>query len=1031
VEFRILGPLEAAADGRLLVLGRPKQRAVLAVLLANANQTVSLERLVDELWEDAPPAQAIASLQAYVSHLRRLLEPDRTARTAPGVLVSQPPGYRMVVAPDDLDAAHFERLAADGRRLLEGGEPDQAADVLARALAVWRGPVLADFPDAAFARGERARLEELRLVALEDRIVADLGRGRHAAVVPELERLVATHPYREGLHGLRMRALYGCGRQAEALAAYRDARRVLREELGVDPTPRLEALHQQILGHAPELDSALSAPARPEPVPPTAPERTLVGRAEQLAALERALAAAKAGSGRLVVVAGEPGVGKTRLAEELAELAEGVAVAWGRCAEEPGAPPFWPWTQVLRGLAADLPADLQAPAPPVVDVETVRFRLCRAIAELLRRLAADRPLLVVIDDLQWADVGSARVLPVLAAELTTLPILVVATYRDPDAAGGAGLADAFAALARLPAVDRVTLQGLDRVDVRRLMAARSGAEPDEGLVGVVHDRSDGNPFFVVELARLFGGGRRQAERADEVPSRVRDVLRRRLGGLPEQTRAILLVAAVVGRDFDLDVVEAVSGLDGDAALDAVEAALLSGLVVEDTAVGRFRFGHALVREAIYYEVSGLRRARMHARVAEALAGRPGGVERAAVHWWLAAPVIGTETVLPHLLAAADHASEALAHEEAEQHLGHALELLGTGPRTPERARAELEMQMRRGVLFAQLEGAQSGAGRAAMARALELAEELADGPAMMAANRALYEVAVARAEHDDARELAGRMLDVGWRLADPALLALAHLAAGRTAWCMGEPAAARDHLERSLALADAAPDPPHEALPVAVTVRLQLAPVLALLGDERAAAAEVDSAIAATRDTPTLVRAGVLTSAALISALRRDVVAAGAHAAEALTLAGPIPAYFRYASAVSSWVRALEGDPTAADALRQTVQELQSRGARHLVAWALGLLAEAEMVSGRADEAVRVLDEALELVTRTGERMNEAELHRLRGQALLVAARPADARAALEVALATATRQGAVLSARWATRDLHLQRPPGDRTEGG
>jgi tetratricopeptide (TPR) repeat protein len=272
------------------------------------------------------------------------------------------------------------------------------------------------------------------------------------------------------------------------------------------------------------------------------------------------------------------------------------------------------------------------------------------------------------------------------------------------------------------------------------------------------------------------------------------------------------------------------------------------------------------------------------------------------------------------------------------------------------------------------------------------------------------------------------MLDVGRQLGDPALLALAHLAAGRTAWCRGEPGAAREHLERSLALAEAAPDPPHEALPVTVTVRLQLAAVLGLLGDEQAALDEVDTAIAAARDTPTLVRAGVLTSAALISALRRDVAAAGPHAAEALALAGPLPAWFRYASAVASWARALAGDLTAAAALRQTVEELRSRGARHLIAWALGLLAEAEIISGRPEEALRRLDEALALVARTGERMNEAELHRLRARALR--GRPAEARAALEVSLAVARGQGAALSARWAAADLlDLQGPPGDRSE--
>ncbi|MEV6495505.1 AfsR/SARP family transcriptional regulator, partial [Actinoplanes sp. NPDC051633] len=276
MEFRILGPLEVAGDdGRLLDLGRPKQRAVLGLLLLHAGRVVSLEHLVDELWGEEPPAQAVASLQAYVSHLRRLL-------ATPRLLISQAPGYRLDVAPDDLDAARFERLAAEGRRLLDAGEPGAADETLARALSLWRGDVLAD--QAEIARGERTRLEELRLGALEDRMAAGLALGRPAAVVADLDRLVVAHPYRESLRGLRMLALYRAGRQAEALGAYQETRALLSDELGIDPGPELELLHQRILGHASELDGPAESRAVPVAPPEPRPD-LLVGRDEQLAAL--------------------------------------------------------------------------------------------------------------------------------------------------------------------------------------------------------------------------------------------------------------------------------------------------------------------------------------------------------------------------------------------------------------------------------------------------------------------------------------------------------------------------------------------------------------------------------------------------------------------------------------------------------------------------------------------------------------------------------------------------------------------------
>jgi DNA-binding SARP family transcriptional activator len=1069
----MLGSLEVLDGGRPLPLGRPKQRVVLAVLLVHANRVVGLDRLVEELWGEAAPPQAIGSLQAYVSHLRRLLDPGRSARTPARVLVSQPPGYRLVVAPEDLDAARFQALAAEGHRLLEAGEHARAAEALAEALGLWRGPVLADIADAPFAQAERARLEELRVVALEDRAAAELALGRHAMVAAELEQLAAAHPFRERLHGLRVLALYRSGRQAEALGAYQAASGLLRQELGIDPAPWLRRLEAEILNQAPELDWSPATgppvdlpepPPAGEPAPQAGGEWPLVGREAQLAAFEATLAGASAGRGRVVLVAGEPGIGKTRLAEEVARRAAagGFGVAWGRCHEGQGAPPFWPWVQVLRGvLAGAAPDRLQAvlgpsapelaqllpelaevveaaPAAPVLDVEAVRFRLCHATTSALRRLAAGRPLLLVIDDLQWADAASLRLLTMLAGELGAARLLVVGTYRDVDGDRGGALADALATLARQPPVERMALGGLDRAEVARVIAAELGAEPDRRLVRLVHERTDGNPFFVVELVRLLGSERRLDGKAatagavvsPAVPVGVRDVLRRRLARLPEQTNAVLVVAAVAGRAFDLDTVQALTGLDDDAALEAIEAALLSGLVVEDPdAVGRFRFAHALVQEAIYEEVSRARRARLHARVGHALATRQdqhGGdlALELAHHFWLAASVEGAEAVLPYLLAGADQALSRAAHEDAERQLERALEVLGTMRQSPERARSELGVQLRLGALSAQLHGIASPSTRAVVERARQLGEELLDGPATIAAYRSLYEVAFARAEHAGARELAERMLDLAEHSEDPTSLAVTHLALGRTLWCQGEPAAAREQLEHSLRFAAAAPEAPHEPLPTLVTAQLQLAPVLDLLGQRDQAAELLDTAIGRTRDLPPLVRTGVLTSGALIAALRRDPALAGAHAAEALAVAAKLPAWLSYATAVLAWTQALDGDPAAGARLRHSLEEIQAGGAQHLVPWGLGLLAEAELLAGRPQAALSLLDDALARVARSGERMYEAELHRQRGLALLACSPPrrARARAALDTAVAVARHQGAELLEAWATESLQRLR---------
>ncbi|MGK5114416.1 AfsR/SARP family transcriptional regulator [Geodermatophilus sp. CPCC 205506] len=254
MQFRILGPLEVVDDGQPVRLGRPKQRALLAVLLLEAGRVVSLDRLVEQLWNGQPPAQAVGSLQAYVSNLRRVLEPGRGPGSPPRTLLSQPPGYRLAVADGDLDVHVFEASAADGHRLLEAQRPEEAGTVLRQGLSLWRGPVLADFPDEPFVQPARARLEQLRLTAMQDRITADLALGHHTAVIPELEHLVATHPFQERLHGLLLLGLYRAGRQGDALRAYQAACSTLREELGISPGPWLRRLHELVLQQSEELD---------------------------------------------------------------------------------------------------------------------------------------------------------------------------------------------------------------------------------------------------------------------------------------------------------------------------------------------------------------------------------------------------------------------------------------------------------------------------------------------------------------------------------------------------------------------------------------------------------------------------------------------------------------------------------------------------------------------------------------------------------------------------------------------------------
>src|SRR5215831_19050320 len=253
-EFGILGPLQVRRSGRAVPLGGPRQRAVLALLLLEANRAVSMVRLAEDVWDGHPPDGWVSTLQTYVFHLRRALEQDRARGDGAGVLVTRDRGYLLRVDREHLDAALFQDRFTGGRAALQAGRDAEAAQALRGALNLWRGPVLADLADYAFIQREAVRLEELRLAALEARIEADLALGRHDELTAELEQLAAEHPLRERLHGQLMVALYRCGRQADALAAYRRVRDLLAGELGIDPGEPLQRLHASVLAQDPALD---------------------------------------------------------------------------------------------------------------------------------------------------------------------------------------------------------------------------------------------------------------------------------------------------------------------------------------------------------------------------------------------------------------------------------------------------------------------------------------------------------------------------------------------------------------------------------------------------------------------------------------------------------------------------------------------------------------------------------------------------------------------------------------------------------
>ncbi|MEV0389736.1 BTAD domain-containing putative transcriptional regulator [Nonomuraea sp. NPDC050643] len=698
VSFGVLGPLTADNDQGPVRLKGPRHRAVLARLLVARGRVVPVSWLIDDLW-DAPGEGALGAVQTFVGALRKALEPDRPPRTLSRLLVTAPPGYALRAEPGAVDAWRFEAAVTRA-----GGSPPEAAlALLDEALGWWRGPAYAEFAGQDWARGEAARLDELRLLAVERRAEAALGSGRAAESVADLEAHVAGHPLREDGWRLLALALYRGGRQGDALGVLRRARVVLREELGVDPGQGLRDLEAGILAQSPHLTARPPSPSGPSEgtaAPPPSPGQraggdvagstvaggafarsalagsafaggAFVGRVVELGELERAAAeVVTAGRARLVLVSGAAGAGKTALAGALAERLEGTGwiTARGGGTELPGAPSAWPWAQITTSLTAaghpptpepsGVPAFLDVPASSGGAGLAARFRRHRRIVAHLAEVAAKGPVLLVLDDLHWADEETLALLTTLATDLGAAPVLVVGTYRSTEISGG--LAEALGRVARAEPV-RLYLGGLAAPEVRELVRGVTGREVGEGDARAIHARSGGNPFFARELARVWES---EGEAAlHTVPAGVRDVIRHRLGGLSETARAHLRQAAILGQEVDLEVLIALAG-DEEAALDSVESALLAGFLVELDA-DRLRFAHALVHETLYDDIPRARRARRHAVVAELLERmRPGDVEAIAHHCLRAEGRAGAARTAHYARAAAERAERRFAPHEA-------------------------------------------------------------------------------------------------------------------------------------------------------------------------------------------------------------------------------------------------------------------------------------------------------------------------------------------------------------------------------
>jgi DNA-binding SARP family transcriptional activator len=699
VRFRILGPLQVSDGQRAVELGSRKQRALLAVLVLDANHVVSSARIVQALWGPDADRPNDGTLHAYVSRLRRCLRTDEDGGRSRHILERRPGGYVLEIDPRSIDALEFERLVDEGSVAQRAGDAIAAIERFEAALALWHGHVLGDLHDEEFARSAVARLEARRLDAIEARLEALLAAGRPEAVVADTPSVLVEHPYRERLRGQLMLALYRCGRQADALAVYQEGRRLLVEELGIEPDPAVQRLEAQIIRQDPELDGPRATGERParagrEVALPSTLRASgpFVGRAAQITVLEHSVRDLPDGRTRLVLISGEPGVGKSRLAAEVASRwhLAGATVLHGSCYEEP-AIPFQPVADAVRGFVrtasvdvvrtvamgagpylARLVPELARRVPELPDVATVspeteRHLLFEATAELLVAAAQEGPVLLVLDDVHWADASTWSLLAHVTRSPGAGPVLLVVTARSAEIPDHAR--SLLSGLGREGRAIEVALDGLAIDEVGVLVGAQAGAVPPD-FVTALHDLTGGNPFYVEQVLchleeAADGGGRGPLELlAGGVPTEVRHVIARRVSRLPPGAGDLLALGAVVGRDFTLDVLTAVSRRDADEVVDAMDSATAAGLV-DEPAAGVWRFVHPLTREALYGGLSRTRRARLHQQIGRALAATAAGEDHlAAIATHLLLGGEDRATAAEYAWRAGVQALDRLAHEEA-------------------------------------------------------------------------------------------------------------------------------------------------------------------------------------------------------------------------------------------------------------------------------------------------------------------------------------------------------------------------------
>ncbi len=1027
LDLTLFGGFRARLDaGPPLVLPTRKAQALLAYLALPLGQAHPRDKIAALLWGDMRQPQARASLRQVLTAIRRAIAGVDALRVDAETVALDP-------AAVAVDALIFQQSVKVGTR-----------EALERAVALYQGDLLAglalnEAPFEEWLLGERERLHELALGAFARLLAQQRSAGATEAAVQSALRLLALDPLQEAVHRALMGLYVQLGRRSAALRQYQVCVATLERELHTEPEPDTKALYQDILRRQPppvdvvpalnqaETATAPAPAARPIAV---APETPLVGREREMAILGQALDQSLAGDGRLIALLGEAGIGKSRLAAELATIAvsRGCQVMLGRCYESEQALPFAPWVDALRragvtdndalvtGLAPVWRAELARLLPEVgAGASPTRFdadprSLFEAVLQVLHHLAAERPLVATFEDLHWADEMSLRLLAFAGRRLAGRRTLLVATARDEDLALAPLLGQTLGELERDQPLVRIRLAPLSREDTMALTSRLVERGPMAAELAAIEEQvwraSEGNPFVAVETVRALRHERGSHGDRTLLPSRVRDLIAQRLARLGEPSRRLVAVAAVVGRQCDFALLQRAADLPELEAARAVEE-LVRLRVLHQSGDG-FEFTHDRIREVAHADLLAPHRLILHRRIAESLEATGAGPRSAdalalATHY-RAAEV--WDKAARYLKEAGHAAWSRRAPADAAACFEQALDALG---------RLAESRETREEVFEIHFALARVAHGLGDFSRALhhyraaeDLARTLGDDQRLSQVLGGMLYLLSSEGLHGEASEMGERALALARTLDDLTLQAWTGVGLGRAYFALGQ---YRLGIERTRWLVamdsrtplDASPRP--AMLLPSVGSRTWLALCLARIGEygEAVSAAE-DAVAAAERADNAQARVWAYYTLAHIHLTRGESAPALALLDRALALCknGEEPLYYPRVLGALGSAHALEGRPDqAVELLEHAVAE--SRAIRLLYGYASLVIAlgDACLEAGHLDDASRLAAEAVALTRERGERGDE-------GWALHLTAEIAARRGPPDVAEATAAYRQAL-----------------------